>query len=165
MNKISPGPWRWEAAAPPSVPETNLYDRVSAFLKEEINQGTLEVIDKDTSVVIRLRNKGLFGSGSATINPEFQPLLERIADTLSIVEGKVIVAGHSDNVPIHTLRFPSNWHLSKARADSVTAFVQQLSVVARAITSEGRADTEPLVANDSPENRAINRRVEIILEK
>ena len=154
-----------KAATPAPKPEISLFDRISAFLDTEISQGDLEVIDSETSVTIRLRNQGLFRSGMATIKPEVQPLIERLADTLSIVEGKIIIAGHSDNIPIHTLRFPSNWHLSKARADSVTAFIQQLSIVPRSITSEGRADNEPLVANDSPKNRALNRRVEIILEK
>ena len=92
------------------------------------------------------------------------PLLKRIAEAISGVEGQVVVAGHSDNIPIHTIRFPSNWHLSVARAEAVTKILQQGSPTT-VITAEGRADNEPLVPNDSPENRARNRRVEIILEK
>ena len=154
-----------EAAVPPPVIENDLYDRVSTFLAEEIAQGLLEVIDTDRSVIIRLRNQGLFSSGSAAVNPAFRPLLERIADALSLTEGEITIAGHSDNVPIHTLKFPSNWHLSKARADSVTEVIDQSSIIPKAIIAEGRADSEPLVSNDTAANRAINRRVEIILEK
>ncbi|PWI34089.1 type VI secretion system protein TssL [Vibrio albus] len=165
IGKEEPPAMVIEAAEPPPVIESDLYDRVSAFLADEIAQGQLEVIDDDTDVIIRLRNQGLFGSGSADINPAFRPLLERIADTLSLADGEIIIAGHSDNVPIHTLRFPSNWHLSKARADSVTNVVRQLSIIPKTMTAEGRADSEPLVSNDTAANRAINRRVEIILEK
>lgn len=154
-----------EAAPPPPPPEYSLYQRVTQFLQQELAQGKLEVIDASTNVTIRLRNTGLFGSGSATINPDYEPLLARIADTLSIAEGRITIAGHSDNVPIHTLKFPSNWHLSKARADAVAVYIQQLSIIPPVITTEGRADNEPLVDNDSAANRAINRRVEIILEK
>lgn len=154
-----------EAAAPPPVIENDLYDRVSTFLADEITQGRLEVIDSDRNVIVRLRNQGLFGSGSAAVNPAFRPLLERIADALSLAEGEITIAGHSDNVPIHTLKFPSNWHLSKARADSVTDVINQSSIIPKAIIAEGRADSEPLVNNATAANRAINRRVEIILEK
>ncbi|WED22939.1 type IVB secretion system protein IcmH/DotU [Vibrio sp. JC009] len=154
-----------EAAEPPPVIESNLYERVSTFLADEIAQDILEVLDADTDVIIRLRNKGLFGSGSATVTQAFVPILQRIADALSLAEGQIIIAGHSDNVPIRTLKFPSNWHLSKARADSVTQVITEASIIPKAITAEGRADSEPLVSNDSAANRALNRRVEIILEK
>ncbi len=154
-----------EAAPPPPPPVTDLYDRISGFLAEEVRQGLVEVIDGYSDVIIRLRNKGLFGSGSAQVSENFKPLLQRIADALTTTGGNINVVGHSDNVPIHTVRFPSNWHLSMARAESVTDFLSQNAAIPQAITAEGRADNEPLVPNDSPENRAKNRRVEIILEK
>ncbi|MEJ1374719.1 MAG: type IVB secretion system protein IcmH/DotU [Candidatus Sedimenticola sp. (ex Thyasira tokunagai)] len=154
------------AAAPPPPPlETGLYDRIAGFLEEEIRQGLVEVIDNPADVIVRLRNKGLFGSGSAQISSSFHPLLQRIADALTTVKGNIIVAGHSDNVPIHTVRFPSNWHLSMARAEAVTEFLKGNAAITQMITSDGRADNEPLVPNDTPKNRAKNRRVEIILEK
>ena len=123
------------------------------------------LIDDYTDVTIRLRNKGLFSSGRAQVAEDFKPLLKRIADAISIVERNVVVAGHSDNVPIHTIRFPSNWHLSMARAEAVTELILQESSASSEITAEGRADNEPLAPNDTPANRAMNRRVEIILEK
>ncbi len=154
------------AAAPPPLPlETGLYDRIAGFLDEEVRQGLVEVIDNPADVIVRLRNKGLFGSGSAQISNSFHSLLQRIADALTTVKGNIIVAGHSDNVPIHTVRFPSNWHLSMARAEAVTAFLKDNAAITQMITSDGRADNEPLVPNDTPKNRAKNRRVEIILEK
>ena len=153
------------APPPPPPPVNNLYDRISGLLEVEIHQGLVEVIDGYTDIIIRLRNKGLFGSGSAQVSTAFQPLLQRIAKAITTVEGNITVAGHSDNVPIHTVRFPSNWHLSMARAEAVTEFLKHSTAISQTITAEGRADNEPLVPNDSPENLAKNRRVEIILEK
>jgi type VI secretion system protein ImpK len=145
--------------------EPSLYERVSGFLEPEVQQGKVEVVENYTEVIVRLRNKGLFSSGKARVNDELKPLLKRIADALNAVGGPVLVAGHSDNIPIHTLQFPSNWHLSMARAEAVSQLLLQDTDGYLEITAEGRADNEPLVPNDTPSNRAINRRVEIILEK
>lgn len=154
------------AVIPAPEPERNtLYQYLSGFLQPEVDQGLIELIDSYTEVIIRLRNKGLFSSGRAKVSENFLPLLERIAEAISSLEGHVVVAGHSDNIPIHTIRFPSNWHLSVARAEAVTKILQQGASSTMEITAEGRADNEPLVPNDSPANRAKNRRVEIILEK
>jgi type VI secretion system protein ImpK len=151
---------------PPVKPdEPSLYERVSGFLEPEVQQGLVEVVENYTEVIVRLRNKGLFSSGKARVNDAIKPLLQRIADALAEVGSPVLVAGHSDNIPIHTLRFPSNWHLSMARAEAVSKLLLQDVGGSLEITAEGRADNEPLVSNDTPANRAINRRVEIILEK
>ncbi|RLJ22049.1 type VI secretion system protein TssL [bacterium endosymbiont of Escarpia laminata] len=156
-----------DSAPPPPPPvKDDLYDRVSGFLEPEVREGLVELINNDSDVVIRLRNKGLFGSGSDQVKPGFRPLLQRIAEALAAnVDGPVLVAGHSDNIPIHTLRFPSNWHLSMGRAESVAEILRQDAAIKGEIVADGRADNEPRVPNDSSENRARNRRVEIILEK
>ena len=74
----------------------------------------------------------------------------------------MLITGHSDNQPIRSMRYPSNWHLSAARADAVKASLAALVEPAR-MRSDGKADAEPVAANDSPANRARNRRVEIVL--
>jgi type VI secretion system protein ImpK len=90
--------------------------------------------------------------------------MTRIADALAQVSGSVLVTGHTDNQPIaRSARFPSNWHLSEERARSVRALLVARKVAPERIRAEGRADAEPLVANDTPANRALNRRVEITL--
>ncbi len=85
------------------------------------------------------------------------------AEALAQVPGKVLVTGHTDNQPIRTVRFPSNWHLSDERANAVRAILVSRNVAAERINAEGRADGEPVVVNDTPANRARNRRVEITL--
>ena len=93
-------------------------------------------------------------------------VMNRIGDAVVKSPGKVVVAGHSDDVPISTKRFRSNWELSSARAVTVVhALLQNPDIEATRVLVEGHADSHPLVPNDSSENRAINRRVELILER
>ncbi|MGZ8266821.1 MAG: OmpA family protein, partial [Burkholderiales bacterium] len=97
------------------------------------------------------------------ISNAYEPLLVRIGDELNRVPGAVRITGHTDNQPIRSVRFPSNWHLSQERARSVAHMVgARLSEPGR-VNAEGRADSEPIAPNDSPANRARNRRVEITL--
>ncbi len=139
-----------------------LIERVREGLKDEINNETLEFIPYDYGVLVRVKEDDAFPSGTADIQPGFIPVLETLAEVLSDVNAKVVVSGHSDDVPISTPVYPSNWVLSSARAASV---VHELAEARLAnpdqIEIRAYADTRPLVPNDSPENRARNRRVEI----
>ena len=104
----------------------------------------------------------LFDPGSADVAGRAVPLFTRVAAALNQVPGQVTISGHTDNQPIRSLRFPSNWHLSKERAASVQR-VLAASVQPARLSAEGRADTEPVADNGSAEGRARNRRVEILL--
>lgn len=133
------------------------------FLEPQIRQGVLEVIEDNDKTTIRIRGDGLFDSGKAEIKPAFLALLTQIGEELNTTQGRVLVTGHSDNVPISNLKFPSNWHLSKARADSVTKLLAAVSNNPARFVSEGRADSEPLAPNTTPQGRAQNRRVDVVL--
>ena len=134
------------------------------FLEPEIRQGLVAVLEEADRTTVRIRGDGLFDSGKAEVKPAFYELLQqRVGTELNKVQGRVLVTGHSDNVPIRTLQFPSNWHLSKARADSVVKILAARSATPSRFIGEGRADTEPVAPNDTPQNRALNRRVDIIL--
>jgi type VI secretion system protein ImpK len=85
-----------------------------------------------------------------------------IADALNQVPGQVVISGHTDNVPIRSMRYPSNWVLSEARANAVRQILAS-RVAPERITAQGLADTQPVATNNTPENRALNRRVEITL--
>lgn len=151
---------------PPPPPEPKLVTatkNLRKFLEPEIRQGLVEVIEQADSTTVRILGDGLFDSGSAEIKSNFRPLLKRIAEELDTVPGKVLVAGHTDSIPIRTLRFPSNWHLSKARADAVVGFMTAIINSPQRFISEGRAATEPVASNDTPQGRALNRRVDITL--
>lgn len=137
--------------------------RLAQFLQSDIKAGLVAVRDEvDRSVVI-VRGDGLFASGSASLVSEREALMTRIAEALAKVSGAVLVTGHTDNQPLRTARFPSNWHLSEERAGSVRSLLVANGVQADRVKAEGRADGEPVAPNDSPANRALNRRVEITL--
>jgi type VI secretion system protein ImpK len=143
----------------PPVSKLRLYE----LLKPELELNLLAVEQDGLRSLIRIKSDTLFRSGSATVEARFIPIFERIGKAVDQVAGKVWVIGHSDNVPIRTVHFPSNWELSRARAANVIAELSRHIRDANRLTPEGRADTEPVVPNDTAANRALNRRVEIIV--
>lgn len=135
--------------------------RLAGFLADEIKAGRVSVEDAVDRSVVTIRGDELFASASASIVDDYQPLMLRIADAIRNVKGQVRVTGHSDNRPIATLRFPSNWALSQARAEQVLQILAAKTGQPQRFTAEGRSDTEPLAPNNTSEGRAKNRRVEI----
>jgi type VI secretion system protein ImpK len=136
--------------------------RLAGFLEAEVKEGRVALIESDDRSIIRLRGDQFFASGSAEPLANAVATLSKIGDALAKVPGEVLVTGHSDNQPIRSIRFPSNWHLSAARADSVkNALIAQVEPTRMKIS--GKAESEPIAANDNLENRAKNRRVDITL--
>lgn len=146
-------------------PEPTILPTLQQLLRDEIGQERIAVLETESHVVIRLRGDGLFASGSAVVKQAFLDTLERIADALKTIPGAVLVTGHTDSVPIRTVRFPSNWHLSQARAEAVMALLASRLGSADRLAAKGRAHNEPLADNTTAANRARNRRVEIVLPK
>ena len=147
-------------AAPPSPEQV---EKVAGFLEEEIEQKIVEVFQDQTTITIRIAGSGMFGSGSDQLQSRFEKPLNRVAQALNEPEGPIIIVGHSDNVPIRSSRFPSNMHLSLARAESVMkTLAGQINDPGR-LKAEGRAEKDPIASNDTAEGRAKNRRIEIVL--
>ncbi len=139
-------------------------EELKEALKDEIEQGLVTVETEATKIIIRIQEKGSFSSGSADFNVGFLDVIDRISDAVVRAPGRVIVAGHTDDVPIYTAKFRSNWELSSARAVTVVhALLMNPGVAQDRVLVEGHADSHPLVANDTAENKAKNRRVELIL--
>ncbi len=135
-------------------------------LEQEIEQGLVTLEREEGRIIIRIHEQGSFGSGSARLDPEFHQVMAKISRVLATSPGRITVTGHSDNIPISTGRFRSNWELSSARAVTVLHSLLRNPDIAEArVIVQGLADTQPLVANDSPLNRARNRRVELILTR
>ncbi len=138
--------------------------RIRTALRAEIKDGSVDVETEQNKIVIRIREKASFPSGTADLRPDFVPLLARVGRILKKTKGRIVVAGHTDNLPINTLRYRSNWDLSAARAVSVVhVLTEEAGLDRKRFLVEGYADTRPVVPNDSPAHRARNRRVEIIL--
>ncbi len=145
--------------APPAPAVLNL----KAFLRPEIEQGLVSVKDEADQSVVTLRGDGLFTSGSTAVRGRYEEVLDRVAQAMNNVSGRILVIGYSDNVPIRSARFASNYELSLARAQSVQARLQQSLRQPQRVKAEGRGETNPLVPNTTAENRARNRRVDITL--
>jgi len=142
----------------------DLAEEIKEFMVEEIDQNMVSVETDLARVVIRIHENGSFSSGSAEFNPEFLPIMDKITAVVNGSVGTVTVAGHTDNIPIKSGLYRSNWELSAARAVTVAqTMLNDGSVDDSRLVIEGHADTVPLAENDTAENRALNRRVEIIL--
>ena len=129
---------------PPPAPEPELTLRV--LLADEINQGRVDVIEDYAEGRVRIAGDGLFASGSGAVKAQFLPLLSGIVAAMNQLQGEIVVEGHTDNVPIRSLRFPSNWHLSRARAESVAKIMASDLTQKSRIQSIGRGSAEPLAS-------------------
>ena len=154
-----------EAIQPVTENVAEVVSELVENLDKEIEDGLLEIVIEDEQLLIRINEQGSFGSGRAKLQRSFKPVLSKLAKVLNKSKGNIMVAGHTDNIPIRTGQFPSNWVLSAARAASV---VHQLTHTGlkdeNRIQIRAYADTHPLVDNNSPANRAKNRRIEINID-
>ncbi|KVQ05127.1 hypothetical protein WK00_12805 [Burkholderia ubonensis] len=148
---------------PAPSPKPASSPKLAEFLTPEIARGLVRVAELPDRTVVTINGDGLFASGSVKLDPQFEPLIQRIGDMLRDVQGNVVIAGHTDNQRVFSKRFPSNWHLSQARAEAVRDMLAARAVMPGRFTAEGRGDAEPIAPNDSPANRAKNRRVDITI--
>ncbi|BEE18964.1 flagellar motor protein MotB [Aeromonas enteropelogenes] len=140
----------------------NLAKALAEQLKDQIQDGAIEIEALGQQIIIRIREKASFPAGSAFLQPQFWPVIRKVAALLKDVPGEITISGHTDNVATENELFSSNWDLSTQRAVAVAhqmikvpGFDQSRLVV------QGMADTQPLVPNTTAENRRMNRRVEI----
>jgi chemotaxis protein MotB len=142
----------------------NQGEKIKEDLEGEIGKGLITVDIKGLQIVMRIEEKGSFSSGSAILKHGFEPVMDKITDSIKQSKGNIRVAGHTDDIPITTSSYRSNWELSSSRAVTVAHYMlTDKGVSPGRIAIEGYADTKPLLPNNSAENRAKNRRVEIIL--
>ncbi len=138
--------------------------RLRMALKEELDKGDVSIQTEGMKVIVHITENASFDSGMADIRQAFLPALGKIADLIDDNSGEVTISGHTDNVPISNERFRSNWDLSTSRAVSVAHELLQISKLSPAnVIVTGHADTRPRAPNDSAENRAKNRRVDIAI--
>ena len=139
-------------------------EKIKLALAEEIEEGLIEVQTEGRKIIIRIREKGSFPSGSAELIRPFRKVIEKMVKALKATRGKIVVAGHTDNLPIHTSHFRSNWELSSSRAVTVIhELSKDGSIDKHRFQIAAFGDTHPLTSNDTPEGRAQNRRVEVTL--
>jgi type VI secretion system protein ImpK len=150
---------------PPPPPEPTVLDRLAAALKPDIDTGAVAIVGTPATPIVRVATKGGFGPAAATVQPPLAAVLDRIGTALKTEPGGIEVIAYTDSQPIHTVKFPSNFQLSAARAEAArTALAHALGDPAR-INAEGRADADPVASNATPEGREQNRRLEIVLHR
>jgi chemotaxis protein MotB len=137
--------------------------RLREEFKSEIAEGTLLVRRESTDVIVQILEQDSFASGSSLLESDFAPKLQRMGAILKTMVGAITVAGHTDNVPISTSQFRSNWDLSVMRATTVAHQLLDAGVPPERLLASGHADTQPRALNDTPEHRALNRRIDITL--
>lgn len=150
---------------PPPPPVLPAIDPLCAFLQPEVDRGLVTVLCTSPTPIVRIRNRGMFAPGSATVEPRFIPLLERIGRALKAERGRVQVIGYTDNQPIHNVQFPSNFQLSVARAEAATQIIGNIVGDSSRLAAEGRGESDPIAANTTPDGREQNRRIEIVLHR
>ncbi len=165
MYKIKPIVLEASEIEPPPPPISELKPTLSMLLADEIKLDKVKIIESAQGSTLTILGDNLFESGSPSINQSLIPLLHKITDSLHQLQGQILITGHSDNKPIRSTRYPSNWHLSKARAKAIADVMKKKLIAPDRITIEGKSDLEPVATNDTPEGRAKNRRIEITLLK
>ena len=137
-------------------------DLLTQLLHTEIQRGIVSVEQQTDRIRITINNESLFNSGEAILLPSFQPILEKLALSLEGTKGKSLITGHTDDSPISTSQYPSNWHLSLARATQVANSMAKNTGLMGRLWPEGKGSAEPLVSNTNSD-KALNRRIEIDL--
>ncbi len=140
------------------------YEEVKSFLQKSGLEDDVQLRLEERGIVLELPERILFDTGQAVIKRDFYPILDLLADLISGVPNQIIVEGHTDNIPIRTFLYPSNWELSVARAVSVARYLVEVhNLSPRRFVATGYGEFHPLDTNDTPEGRARNRRVSIVL--
>lgn len=143
---------------------TMLQAELQQALQNEIKMHAVALHRETEGLVISLREFGFFDSGSATLRPSALPALDRIAALLAVRTCRLRIEGHTDNVPIHTAQMASNWELSTARStELVRLLIVRYRFSADRLSAAGYAEYHPIASNDSPQGRAQNRRVDVVI--
>src|SRR6195256_4291161 len=140
------------------------YDSLVRNLTEEVKKGELQVRQYKDMLTVDVAEQLFFDSGRSNLKDTGKAVLKKVGEALKGYEDKVIrIVGHTDNVPIKTKVFPSNWELSVARATTVVRYLQEVGIPPERMIASGRAEYQPVAENDTPDGRKKNRRIEITL--
>ncbi|MEH0022077.1 MAG: OmpA family protein [Desulfobacter sp.] len=146
--------------------DSALYRSMEKMVNNSENKEQLSMDSSSGKLIITVSGEALFKSGSARLNPSSLPEIDRMVELFrEYDEYNINIKGHTDNIPIATKAFPSNWELSAIRATTVLKHLISQGIEPQRLTATGYGELIPLVPNTTPENRAKNRRVEFVLEK
>jgi chemotaxis protein MotB len=162
VDELSTSKSKLESAKAELEQKSGEYEKMASALRGQIDAGRVELTELRGKMTVKMKDKVLFSSGSARLGKDGKDALAAVAEVLSGVEGKVIrVEGHTDNVPLG--KGATNWELSVARALAVLKALQDGGVDPTRLAAAGYGEFQPIAANDTPEGRSQNRRIEIVL--
>jgi chemotaxis protein MotB len=163
VDELSSSKTKLESAKAELEKKSAEYEKMASALRGEIDAGRVELTELRGKMTVKMKDKILFSSGSATLGRPGKDALRAVAEVLRGVEGKVIrVEGHTDNVPLGR-GYATNWDLSVARSLAVVRFLQESGVDPARLAAAGYGEHQPIASNDTPEGRSQNRRIEIVL--
>ena len=157
--------------APPGqltyISDADVTEAIRQALERAGIEQSVDVLATPDGIVVRIRDQVLFPTGSAELQDDAGPVLEIIANLAADMGNQgIAIEGHTDDRPIHTQRFPSNWELSTSRATRVLRYLlANTELAATQVSASGYADTRPIAPNDSADNRGLNRRVEFLFKR
>ena len=165
VDELSKSKRKLEAAKAELEKKTGEYEQLALALRGEIDAGRVELTELRGRTTLKMKDKILFASGSATIGADGREALKKVAEALRGLKGKAIrVEGHTDNVPTGAGgAFASNWELSAARALAVVRFLQEAGIDPTRLSGAGFGEFQPIQSNETPEGRSLNRRIDITL--
>ena len=144
--------------------QNTLKSSISKFIEEYNYSNNIRLIENERGITISIMDNILFESGRADLSDDSKPILGKMAQLLKTITNDIRIEGHTDNIPISTEDFPSNWHLSIARATNTAYYLMNdLGLNQERVSVVGNSEYKPITNNDSPESRALNRRVDIVI--
>jgi chemotaxis protein MotB len=141
----------------------SLNETLGSFAKANNLEGKVQIRSDANSITISLADNLLFDSGSADLRPGSQDVLSQVAGALKGLPNEMRIEGHTDNVPVNSADFATNWELSAARASRVLRFMREQGGLTNELFLAGYAETQPIADNSTPEGRALNRRADIVI--
>lgn len=143
---------------------SSLYEEMNEYIEENNLQKSIVLILNERGLLVRFMDNVLFDSGKADLTPKAREIIDKVAEIIRQNDKNVRVEGHTDNIPINTFRFPSNWELSTTRAVNVVKYlIEECSIEAIRLSASGYADQHPIDDNKTPEGRQNNRRVDMVI--
>ena len=141
-----------------------LYRQLDEYIQQNNLEGTVVLGVEERGLLIRFKDQVLFDSGKAIIRKDGEPIVQSIGEILKQNDRAIRVEGHTDNVPMHSLLYPSNWELSTARAVNVVKFfIEKVGIAPTRLSAAGYSEYHPIADNDTAENRQKNRRVDVVI--
>lgn len=143
--------------------DDEMMDKIAQYVENQDLQDDVEVHNTPRGIVVRVKEGALYESGSAELDERSKKVLDKIAGIHGKFADSVQIEGHTDNIPIKSKKFPSNWELSTARAVTVVKFLQETGVKPAYLSASGYAEYQPAASNNTAEGKSQNRRIEIEL--